>query len=425
MTRRPLRILLTEGSSLSARQTLFALRPGRHHIELCDPNPLFCLARYSCHVRACHRCPSFTADPAGYLNFLLDRLDQARYDVLLPVHDQVYLVSRCRDVLAGRVGVPVPEFAALEKLQSKAEMVRLLDELDVPYPPTRLVRTRRELEELCDFPGYVKLPFSTAGRGVWLVRDVHDLARLADDLERAGHLSGRSEVLLQRPMEGTLGVVQSVFRRGRLVAGHTYLARGQGVGGSAWARIGVRQPVVLEHVARIGAHLDWHGALSFDYIWDAQTGQPAFIDANPRIGETFNATLSGVNLCEALLDVALDRESVATQPVPGVQTHTWVMRLLALAETGTTRRRLVGEMIRAWRGRGEYAASEDELTRPGEDLLSLLPAMYLVGRLLLSPRAAAATINRAVERYALTEAAAANIRDLVSSERETRKSDTT
>jgi predicted ATP-grasp superfamily ATP-dependent carboligase len=408
-----LRILLSEGSSVSARQTLFALGRGRHWIEVCDPNPTFCLARFSRFVRACHRCPSFTADPAGYLNFLLERIAGGRFDVLIPVHDQVYLLSRCQHAFAGRVGLPVPEFGALERLQSKAAMVQLLEELGVPVPPTRLVRTATELEDACDFPSYVKLPFSTAGRGVWLVREPGDLSRVRAELEQGGFLSGQSEVLVQPPAPGTLGVVQTVFRHGQLLAGHCYLARAQGVGGSAWARVSVHHPVVLDYVARIGRHLNWHGALMFDYVWDARTEQPAFIDGNPRIGETFNGTSSGVNLCEALLDVARDQpRPTALEGTAGVRTHSLIMRLLALAEAGRSRRRLLAEIVQAWRQRDEYAASQDEFTRPHDDYLSLLPALYLTGRLLLNPRAAVATINRAVECYALTETAAARIRAL-------------
>jgi predicted ATP-grasp superfamily ATP-dependent carboligase len=376
------------------------------------------VARFSRFVRACHRCPSFTADPAGYLNFLLERLDAGRFDVLFPVHDQVYLVARCQDALRQRVALPVPDFGALEKLQSKAAMGRLLTELNVPVPPTRLVHTAAELEEACVFPTYVKLPFSTAGRGVWQVRNAEELARVRTELDRGGFLSGQSEVLVQRLAEGTLGVVQTVFRRGELIAGHCYLARGQGVGGSAWARVSVHQPTVLDYVARIGRHLNWHGALMFDYIWNERTDQPAFIDGNPRIGETFNATLSGVNLCQALLDVALDRPNPSPpQPRVGVQTHTLMMRLLALADEGQSRRNLIREMVRAWRHQGAFARSQDELTRPGEDFLSLLPALYISMRLLLNPRAAASAINRTVERYALTETAAARIRSMCNEEK--------
>jgi hypothetical protein len=61
-------------------------------------------------------------------------------------------------------------------------------------------------------------------------------------------------------------VVQCVFRCGRLVAGHCYQARALGVGGSASARESAAHPHVLEQMAALGAYLNWHGALTLDYL---------------------------------------------------------------------------------------------------------------------------------------------------------------
>jgi predicted ATP-grasp superfamily ATP-dependent carboligase len=410
---RRLKILLIEGSSLSARQALYALGPAGHVLDVCDPQPLFCLGRYSRYVRACHRCPSFGADPAGHRSFLLGRLRAERYDVLLPTHDQVFLLARCADQLRGRVGLALPSFAALERLQSKAAFVGLLDELGLPHPPTELVRTRAELERAARLPCYLKLAYATAGRGVWLVQDAAELGPVAGCLERAGHLDDWGAILVQQPAAGVLCVVQSVFQRGRLLAGHCHQARALGVGGSARARVGVAHPLVLEHLAALGARLAWHGALMLDHLFDAAAGRPAYIDANPRIGETLNATLRGVNLCELLVQISLGR-SPTPPPTPrtGVRTHSLTMSLLAEALQGATRRRLLAELGRALARRSWYAGSQDELTRPIDDPLSLLPAAFLVVRLLARPGAAEAIITRAVDTYALSEAAAQRIRQL-------------
>jgi hypothetical protein len=407
MTRgRRLRILLTEGSSLSARQTLYALGPSRPVIDVCDPRPLLCLARFSRYVRACYRCPSFAKDPAGYLRFLFHRLRTDRYDVLLPTHDQVYLLARFRDNLAGRVRVALPAFEAVERLQSKAEFTRLLDDLGLPHPPTTFARSREELERVADCPCYVKLAYSTAGCGVWSVRDPAGLRQVADRLEREGFLDGRHEILVQQPASGVLGVVQSVFQHGRLVAAHCYQARALGVGGSARARIGVSHPTVVEHLARLGARLNWHGALMLDYLYDPARSQPTYIDSSPRIGETFNATRSGVNLCDLLVRVSLG-EDVDSPPStrPGVQTHSVMMSLVALAAQRGKRGHLLAELARAWAGRGVYAHGEDELTRPRDDPPSLLPAAFVTGQLLLNPRAAERIVRRTVDNYGLDERA--------------------
>src|SRR5262249_13862373 len=139
------------------------------------------------------------------------------------------------------------------------------------------------------------------------------------------------EFLIQQPAAGTFCVAQSVFQQGRLVAAHCYQARAQGIGGSAWARTSVAHPLVIEHLERLGGHLAWHGALMLDYLYDPSTG-PAYVDSNPRIGETMNATLSGVDLCEALVRVSRGEE-VGRYPESraGIRTHSLMMSLMALA----------------------------------------------------------------------------------------------
>jgi predicted ATP-grasp superfamily ATP-dependent carboligase len=409
---RRLRVLLTEASSLSALHTVYALARFRPVLDALDPEPIFSLVRCSRHVRYCSRCPHFAADPAGYLRTLLATLRAGRHDVLLPVHDQVFLVARFRDLLSGHVGLAVPEFEALAEVQSKASFSRLLDALRLPQPPTQVVWTADALKQM-DTPCYVKLAHATAGRGVWYVRDGREAEELVGRLERDGLVGDDREVLVQQPAPGTLCVVQSVFRNGRLVGGHSYRARSLGVGGSAWARESVAHPVVLEHLGRLGAHLRWHGALMLDYLFDEATGRPAYIDANPRIGETLNATLSGVNLCALLVEVSLGRAVERHPPGrAGVRSHNLLNRLLAAGQAGATRRQLLTELARAWGRRGHYARSQDELTRPGEDPLSLLPALVLTTQLLLDPRAADRVVRRTVERYALTGAAVQAIRQL-------------
>ena len=98
-----LRILFTEGASLSARQTLYPLG-GRYEIDVMDPDPL-CQCRFSSFVGRFIRSPSFSKQPAEFLRFLCELVREQKYDVVLPTHEQVYLLSRFRDSLSRRVGL--------------------------------------------------------------------------------------------------------------------------------------------------------------------------------------------------------------------------------------------------------------------------------------------------------------------------------
>src|SRR3977135_2554860 len=95
-TIKPLRVLVSEGSSTSAREAITILGLAGHHVEVCDPSP-WCLARYSRFVRKFHRCPGLRTDPAGFLAFVERLLATRHVDVLLPTHEQGLLFARLQE----------------------------------------------------------------------------------------------------------------------------------------------------------------------------------------------------------------------------------------------------------------------------------------------------------------------------------------
>src|ERR1700759_3822313 len=97
----PLRVLLSEGSSTSARDAVTILGLAGHIVEICDPSP-HCLGRFSRFVRKFHRCPGLRDDPAGYLAFVEKLLAEPGFDVLLPIHEQGFLFARVKERLAAQ-----------------------------------------------------------------------------------------------------------------------------------------------------------------------------------------------------------------------------------------------------------------------------------------------------------------------------------
>jgi predicted ATP-grasp superfamily ATP-dependent carboligase len=348
-----------------------------------------------------------------FLRFLARTLRGRRYDVLLPTHEQVYLLSRFRDALTPHVGLALPDFAALERLQNKAEFSRLLTRLGLPQPETAIVRTRAEVDRTWQYPFYLKLAHSTAGSGVFYIEDGRSLRQSADELERSGHFRGNSEVLVQQPARGVLSTVQAVFDRGRLVGIHCFEARQLGVGGMSTARISADHPAVRQHVERIGGELGWHGAFFIDYFYDRESGRPEYIEANPRIGETVNAMLSGINLPELLVRVSLG-ESPPLAPLGrvGVNTHNSLMILMSAAYDGQGRQALLREICHLCARNGLYRGGEDELTRPTADGLSVLPWVGIAIELLTWPAWAKGTVRGTVENYSLPEATTEQIKAL-------------
>jgi hypothetical protein len=383
---KPLRVLVAEGSSTSAREAITILGLSGHHVEVCDPSQ-WCLSRFSRFVRKFHRCPGLQSDPAGYLGFIEQRLFTGQFDVLLPTHEQGFLFARVRRRLEDRVGIALPSFESYRIAHSKAGFSRLLDRLDLPQPPTQIVTSAQKLREAVRFPAVVKASVGTASRGIWFVRGAEHVESALQDL--AGSNAFTDEVLVQDLIAGTTEKAQSVFCRGRLIGFHAYRQVAAGIGGGEAIKQSVSRPVVRAHVERIGQALDWHGALSVDYIMADDDTSPLLIDCNPRLVEPMNAWRSGVDLVGLLLRVSLGEMPA---PLPesreGVLTHLAMQALLGCGSRGGTRREIIRECRRLFAANGPYAGSTEELTPVQLDWISAVPLATTAAFLLVSPKSA-------------------------------------
>jgi len=408
---RRLKILLSEGSSNSARQTLYGL--GRKNsIDIVDPSP-WCQCRYSSLIHRWHRCPSAANDPAAYVACIIDLLNRNRYDVLFPTHEQVYLLSRYRDSLGKRVGLAVPDFESLRRMQSKAEFVRLMTELELPIPACRIVNSEKDIAAHDRFPCYLKLAHSTASLGVKRVENRESLIAGLAEFKRGGLWQEGTEILIQQPARGGQAEVSAVFQHGRLVAAACAEVLETGIGGGPAQRVSADHVHVIEHVKQLGNHLQWHGPLVLEYFYDPASGKPEYIEANPRIGESLNAQLSGVNVCEIVARISLG-ETVDTLTIgkPGARSHNGFILLIADAYNGASRRQLFKRLWAGWTRRGIYATFESEMTRPREDWGSLIPATVVTLGLLVNPRSAIRLTQNTVANYSLPQDAVSVIERL-------------
>jgi predicted ATP-grasp superfamily ATP-dependent carboligase len=402
------KILLSEGSSLSSREAITALGLAGHRVELLSSDPM-CLGRFSRFVGRVHRAPACGADPDGYLARVIETVETGQIDVLLPVHEQAYLLAAARQRLPARLGIALADFETFERVQSKARFAEFLTQLNVPQPKTAIVRTADEFATERPYPFFVKAAFGTASAGVWRIGD----ARARDALLVQLHaLNAFVEgLLVQAAVTGSLERTQAVFDRGRLVASHIYRQVVEGPGGGDVLKISVVASEVRDTVERIGQALNWHGALSFDYIRDVATGTPHFIDANPRLVEPMNAWLSGVDLPGALLRVSLG-EAPPTQAEgrEGVLTRLGLMGLLDAARQRHSRRDILREIGLLALSSGRYRGSREELVPLLTDPWCAIPLGVVVTRLLRTPQAATRFSEATVAAYSLTPQAIDRLR---------------
>ena len=383
---KPLRVLLSEGGSTSAREAITLLGLAGHHVEICDPSPR-CFGRMSRFVRAFHRCPGLRSDPLGYLRFIEELLARRRFDVLLPIHEQGLLFAKVQHRLRRHTSLALPSFASYRTALDKATFSAVLSELGLPQPATTIVDSlaAARIRAAGEAPLVIKAAIGTASRGVWLVRNADQRAAAFAELDRLN--LGDRQILLQQWVDAPVEHAQAVFRDGELLALHGYQRLIEGAGGGPALKQSVRRDLVRADLARLGRHLGWHGALSVDYLWHNETA--LYIDCNPRLVEPMSAALAGCDLLGALLQVSLGDASVPLAPGrAGVRSHLAMQALLGAAQRDGSRRALLREMRALLTAGGRYHGSVEELTPVRHDWLSAVPLTATALLLLAQPRLA-------------------------------------
>jgi hypothetical protein len=162
-----------------------------------------------------------------------------------------------------------------------------------------------------------------------------------------------------------------------------------GVGGGEAIKQSVKRPVVRAHLEKVGQSLDWHGALSIDYIMPDDGDAPLLIDCNPRLVEPMNAYRAGVDLVGLLLLISLGEMPAALpEGREGVLTHLAMQALLGCGARGGTRRDIARECLRLFANSGPYAGSAEELTPVEADWIGAVPLAVTGAWLLASPKSA-------------------------------------
>ncbi len=381
-----MRVLLSDGSSLTARQCSARLAQAGHVVEVLAPDPM-CVCRFTRHVARIHRVPPYGPDPLGWLEAALAVYTAGGFDVLFPTQEQVAVLSRAKDQLeSAGVHTAVPPFAALAAVQDKVAASDTLRRLGIPQPDTA---TR--LGGWDRFPAFIKDQIGTASGGVRRVTSRAELEQAAQD----------RTVVVQAAVDGPLLMCQSIFDHGTLVAFHANERTAEGAGGGASHKRSVSVPDIRQFFDVLGSDLRWHGALSADVIL-TENG-PRFIDINPRLVEPQNAYASGVDLVGPMLELATGSHPT---PMPDgktdVRTHQLLLAVLGAAQHGRGRRAILAELIRATRLTDDYRGSTEELTPIAGDARTVIPVAMAATATLLRPAAWPWFTSGSVSNYALT-----------------------
>jgi len=250
-----------------------------------------------------------------FIQSIIQNVQRLKVDVLVPVHEETFLMAKCKDELSKHVKCVLPDYSQILLVHNKDRWIHLARSLKVPSPSTYLIdelRGANGMSKVC-FPVLIK---PKQGGGGWAISQVDsrdDLTKLLDSELYAGLPWER--FFIQQKIEGEVHCVAMLFCAGEYRAKVTYkqMREYPVSGGQATLRMSLRNEAAEESFRKILEYLKWHGICQADFIVDRNTGVPYLIDMNPRFwGSLAQGIASGVDFPFLLYKMALEGDVEAS-----------------------------------------------------------------------------------------------------------------
>jgi predicted ATP-grasp superfamily ATP-dependent carboligase len=200
-------------------------------------------------------------------------------DVLIPMFEEVFYLSRHREQLEALTEPFFPPFDVLARLHDKASFVALCQEIGVPIPRTITATSQDELRSAVkEFPQYFARAAYSRG-GVELLTNTGVLAGAVDIGEIVP--TPENPWVVQAFVEGVDLCSFNVVQQGRVVAHCTYEHPKtiEHAGGIEF--VSVVEPDALRYAQMIAEAVGYHGQVSFDYLRH-DDGSVSLVECNPR-----------------------------------------------------------------------------------------------------------------------------------------------
>ncbi|MEW6404344.1 MAG: hypothetical protein AB1649_21300, partial [Chloroflexota bacterium] len=213
--------------------------------------------------------------PDAFVETLYQAACDRNIDLIIPVTDEaIHPLAQARARFKGVCQLALPEPRALDMVMNKDKTLHLAQQLGIPTPQSRLVRTIKDAQEavreLC-WPVVLKPKVSrnyNAEQGIIEKHSVSYANSMKELTEQVQRFEGRCEILLQEYCQGTGQGVELLTYRGRPLAvfQHKRLAEIPVSGGaSAWRESVPLDPQLYDYSARLVKALAWTGLIMVEF----------------------------------------------------------------------------------------------------------------------------------------------------------------
>jgi predicted ATP-grasp superfamily ATP-dependent carboligase len=305
------------------------------------------LTTWSHSVAVSVRLPSPRFSPQAFVDALRRVIDAHSIDLIVPTCEEVFYLSRYRDLLPSEVRVAVADFATLDRLHSKWTFLELARECGADAPASARVDSLEQARAWAGTDAVVIKPeYSRFGTHVRLYPQ--GIPADAKPLELS------AAWVVQRFCRGRELCSYSVVDRGKVLAHVAYRPTYRLAGSASFWFEACDVPAIRQFVDTLAARLDYTGQIAFDWI-QSEEGRVSVLECNPR-------AVSGVHLFkddDDLPGALAGTVASCLSPVAGAASMLGSVMLSA----GGAQALKKGLVARWWR---DYRRARDVIAAPGD-----------------------------------------------------------
>lgn len=257
--------------------------------------------------------PSPYSSPDAFIDCIVDRVKKLNIDVVFPVHEETFLLSKRKMDVEKHVGLAVPNYEPLLTVHNKDKLYEALLKLSIRMPTTLYLKDFDDFNDIKNqLPGSVVLKPRQGGGNWGVFFPDHTscyneqiktyLKRLNVDIDR---------VLVQEwiPTRDKYSHVV-IYQNGDFVQDFAdlHIRDFPLSGGAGVLRKSCDSSPMTDISKRLFDDIGWHGLAEIEYVSHADTGELYVIEINPRVwGGVNSAISSNLDIVGMYLDLAVGK----------------------------------------------------------------------------------------------------------------------
>jgi len=291
-----------------------------HELYVAESSKLS-LGLYSKHIKKKFIYPDISEKSEEFIEKILAIIEEYEIEYLVPVFEEIYVLSYYKKRLEGKVKIMIPEFEIIWKLHDKYSLFKLAEELKIPAPLTYKINEYEP--SMLSFPVVLKPRRERGAEGIKVVKNIEEFDGFKNhhDLE---------DYIVQEYISNEQYCTIGLAKKGELISNTTYhnLEEYPYKGGFGVLRESVDIKIINEYIKKMVEKTRYSGFICADFLKDPVTGMYKITDLNPRMSPGLLVAYSeGIDLCGIYLDLIENKKNDTVFSKGGKGTYTSFLRI--------------------------------------------------------------------------------------------------